>query len=134
MDGLARSDISPQGKLESVANKWARVATSADNMVDGEKKPDGPEEKDSDAIEEADPDLGNEEGCEEFVSGKLDHLAKTSWESFDVVSKQLEEDSKGELKAVVACEENFANPDEDAKPSEEEFLQVFGFVLQIFGF
>ena len=45
-------------------------------MVDDEKKPDGPEEKDSDAIEEADPDLGNEEGCEEFVSAKLDQIHK----------------------------------------------------------
>ena len=67
---------------------------------------------------------GPEENCEEFVSTKLDQLVKTSWDSFDEASKQL-----GELKAVVACEENFAKPDEDVKLSQEEFLQVLEFVF-----
>lgn len=83
---------------------------------------------------EADPDLGNEDGCEEFISAKLDQLVETSWDSFEEVSKQLKENSHGELEVVVACEENFANPEGDVKLSQEEFLQVFGFVLQIFGF
>merc|ERR1719318_997584 len=146
--------ISEQAKMEeskAVAIKWARgnsllvrlisklrseatVATSADKVVDGEKNPDGPEEKDSDAAMEADPDLCNEDGCEEFISAKLDQLVETSWDSFEEVSKQLEGNSHGELKVVVACEENSASPDGDAKLSQEEFLQVFGFVLQIFGF
>merc|ERR1719318_2004965 len=142
--------ISEQAKMD-VANKWARgnsllvrlisklrseatVATIVDNLVDGEKNPDGPEEKNSDAVMEADQDLGNEDGCEEFLPAKLGQLDETSWDSFNEVSKQLEEPARMEEKVIVACEEDFANPGGDVKLSQEEFLQVFAVVLQILGF
>ena len=107
------------------------VKTSGDIF---EKVSTQAEEDSKGVVKKVDPDLCNDEGCEEFGTAKLDQLVKASGDTFEEVSKQAEGNSKGEKKVVVASEYS-SNPDEDdAKLSEEEFLQVFGFVLLIYGF
>ena len=65
----------------------------------------------------------------------MDQLIEASGDIFEEVSKQAEEDSKGVRKVVVSSGENSSNPDEDnAKLREEEFLQVFGLILLVYGF
>ena len=91
----ARGNSLLVGLINKLRSK-ARIATSGDKMEADGEKPEGPEAVDHEE-NGSDTAEGSDEVCDVFGTLEVGQLVKTSGDIFGKVSKQSEEDSKGEL-------------------------------------